>query len=162
MELEIWSEPKDWLGGLCPRRRQPYLGPYPTTVLTLQPPAVLITANSWIYVVDVEKMLLLHSACLRGRILRVSSGKRMVVAVTQSSIELLNERLERVRTFPIAGEKVSSLASSSRGFVILYEGEQLPSHPLIRFVPVRPASLSGYHDNHRFCYADQKVWVENI
>lgn len=164
MELQIWSEedsPVSWLMGLCPRRRRAYLGPYPTWVLPLQQGQLLIVANCWAYVVDVDSLAVLARACQDSEILHVSTGKRMVLVATQQEIHLMSERLETVRRFGLAGRRVLAVSSSNKGFRVMHEGEELASVPLVRFVATRPRALSGYHEQHRLYCADAQLWVEN-
>lgn len=81
MDVEIWSDEQVRFFGLCVKRGPAYLGPYPTTVLQFRLNVLLLSANSWLYLVDVNLLRVLHSRNFRQQIMRLACGKKMVLIV---------------------------------------------------------------------------------
>lgn len=81
-----------------------------------------------------------HSRNFKREVSRLAAGRKMIVVVMDGQIELLNEKLETVRSFELQStHRIVGLWYTTKGFLVHYNGEmQLNSQPLVRFVRVSP------------------------
>lgn len=154
MQVEIWSEEKLRFLGFCLKRGPLYNGPYPTTALQFQPNVLLLSANSWLYLIDMPNSKILGSRNLKQQVLKIAAGRRMVVAAMESQIQLLNEQLQTVRSFELQhAHQVLALWHTPKGFLVHYSGEPaINSQPLVRFVRVDAQAGCCQYQNLRIRY----------